>query len=139
LEHRVSNLHLIRAVPPALRQWKAAVKSRNNSGNRLLASLPPKDRLHLFASCEKVDMKVDDVLVEAAAQLQFVHFPMTGIASQMSTTNQGMRLEIVQIGNDGMIGSEVALGIGEAPTKWLVRGAGSGDEVRKVTATIALH
>ena len=94
-------------------------------GNRLLAGLPRRDHLHLLAGCEQIELVGADVLIKQGEQVRFVYFPINGFVSQMTTIEHGMRLEIAQVGNEGMLGSELALGITQALLQWLVRGAGS--------------
>jgi CRP-like cAMP-binding protein len=95
------------------------------SRNRLIAALPARDRTQLLASCEVVDLSVTDVVFEPGAVMRHAYFPLTGFVSVMATIDRTMRLEVAQVGNEGMIGAHLALGFAATPLQSLVRGGGA--------------
>ena len=96
-----------------------------HSGNRLIAALPPRDRARLLAECEVVELSASDVLFEPGAAMRHAYFPLTGFVSLMATIDQTMHLEVAQVGNEGMIGAQLALGITNTSLRSLVRGGGA--------------
>ena len=95
------------------------------SGNRLLAALPRKDRLHFVAGCEEVDLVLSDVLFEPGERIRHVHFPGSGFVSLVTPLDGVACLEVGLVGDDGMIGTPLVLGVAVSPLKALVQGSGS--------------
>jgi len=95
------------------------------AGNRLLAALPPKDRQHFVAGCEEVALVLSDVLFEPGDRIRHVHFPTTGFISLVTPIDGSTRLEVGLVGNEGMAGTPLALGVARSPLQALVQGAGS--------------
>ena len=95
------------------------------AGNRLLAALPPKDRQHFIAGCEEVVLALSDVLFEPGDRIRHVHFPTTGFISLVTPIDGSTRLEVGLVGNEGMAGTPLALGVARSPLQALVQGAGS--------------
>ena len=95
------------------------------AGNRLLAALPPKDRQHFIAGCEEVVLALSDVLFEPGDRIRHVHFPTTGFISLVTPIDRTTRLEVGLVGNEGMAGTPLVLGVATSPLQALVQGAGS--------------
>ena len=98
---------------------------RVSPGNRLLTALPRKDRLHLLAGCEEVALVLSDVLFEPGERVRHVHFPTTAFASLLTPNNDSTRLEVGLVGEEGMLGTPLVLGIATSPLQALVQGVGS--------------
>jgi CRP-like cAMP-binding protein len=98
---------------------------RVSAGNRLLAALPRKDRLHLIAGCEEVELALSDVLFEPGDVISHVHFPSAGLISLVTPIDRTTRLEVGLVGNEGMVGTPLVLGVATSPLRALVQGAGS--------------
>ncbi|MFA6162706.1 MAG: Crp/Fnr family transcriptional regulator [Methylobacter sp.] len=92
--------------------------------NRLLAALPRKDREQLLANCEKIELVFAEVLYRAGELITHVYFPTGTIISLMTPINGGAGLEVRLIGNEGMLGIALMLGVDVAPFHALVQGAG---------------
>ena len=92
--------------------------------NRLLAALPSKDRQHLLASCEPVELLLDDVLGNPGDPIRHVYFPTDSVLSLVLPIDGGAGLEVGLIGNEGMLGITLMLGVDVAPFHALVQGAG---------------
>ena len=93
--------------------------------NRLLADLPRKDREQLLANCEKIELVFAEVLYRAGELITHVYFPIESFISLMTPINGGAGLEVRLIGNEGMLGIALMLGVDVAPFHALVQGAGS--------------
>ena len=92
--------------------------------NRLLAALPSKDRLHLMANCEPVELMLADILSNPGDQIRHVYFPTDSIISLGMPIDSGAGLEVRLIGNEGMLGIPLMLGVDIAPFHALVQRAG---------------
>ncbi len=92
--------------------------------NRLLAALSHKDREQLLANCEKIELVFAEVLYRAGELITHVYFPIESFISLMTPINGGAGLEVRLIGNEGMLGIALMLGVDVAPFHALVQGAG---------------
>jgi hypothetical protein len=94
-------------------------------GNRLLAALPRKDRQRFLAGCEQVELVFSEVLAEPGQCIRHVHFPTTSFVSLTTPINGAASLEVGLIGDEGMLGTSLILGVDISPLHALVQGAGS--------------
>lgn len=101
-----------------------SVASPVQHANRLIESLPRPDRARILAGCERVELVAGDVLCEREQMLRHVYFPLTGFISLIATLTGNRPLELGLIGNEGMLGVTLVLGIDTAPTQAVVQGAG---------------
>lgn len=102
-------------------------------GNRLLAALPRKDRHHVLAGCEQVSLELFDVLHEPHQRLKYVYFPLDCFASLIATTNGRDRLEVSMIGNEGMLGASLIIGVEVPLLQATVQGAGTALRMKSAT------
>jgi CRP-like cAMP-binding protein len=93
--------------------------------NCLLAALPGQDRRHLLAQCEQVDIVLADVLYEPGKRIRHVYFPTSSFISLITPINGHERLEVGLVGDEGMLGTSLVLGVNAARTLALVQGAGA--------------
>ena len=77
--------------------------------NRLLASLPPDERLRLAAQCEHVTLPKGKVLYEAGDAVQHAYFPTHGLLSLRAIAPNGEAVEVAMVGSDGFIGLPIVL------------------------------
>jgi len=92
--------------------------------NRLLEALPSSDRRRLLAGCETVDLAFADVLYTPRERLSHVYFPTTSFISLIMSIDESA-LEVGLIGNEGMFGIPLVLGVDVSPVRAVVQGAGS--------------
>ncbi len=93
--------------------------------NRLIAGIPTKDRVRLLANCEPVDLVFGDILSEADQPIEHVYFPLAGFVSLVATLDGHQPLEMGLVGNEGMLGVTLKLGIKTAPMRAVVQGTGT--------------
>ncbi|WP_445937630.1 Crp/Fnr family transcriptional regulator [Pseudomonas sp.] len=91
----------------------------------LIEGLPSKQRKQLLNGCEPVDLVFGHVLHEANQPIRHVYFPLKGFISLVTTLDGHQPLEMGLIGNEGVLGATLALGIGRAPMRAVVQGSGS--------------
>jgi hypothetical protein len=113
--------------------------------NQLLAALPRKDRQRLAAGCEQVELTFADVLCEPGTRIRHVYFPANSFISLAASVDGRASLEVGLIGNEGMLGIPLILGIGVSAQRALVRGSGSALRMtaasfhRELAASFALR
>jgi CRP-like cAMP-binding protein len=64
------------------------------------------------------------VLVEAGDPLRHAHFPTDGFVSLLSPIGGSARLEVGLVGDEGMVGTPLVLGVATSPLTALVQGTG---------------
>jgi CRP-like cAMP-binding protein len=108
---------------PTLKESVMSVSQFVVSANRLLAALPRRELQRLLADCEAVELELGEVLYEPDNRIRYVYFPTDSFISLMIPVD-GTNLEVGLIGNEGMFGSPLILGVDVSPLRALVQGAG---------------
>ena len=93
--------------------------------NRLLAALPKKEYQRLLPELERVPLAFGDILYEPGDAITHVYFPDNGIISLLSKVESQKVLEVGIVGNEGMAGLPVALGVSVSLNRGLVQSAGT--------------
>ena len=93
--------------------------------NRLIAALSPASRRHLLASCERVTLRFADVLCESGTPVRHVYFPTASIVSLLVPVAGRSGLEVGLVGNEGLLGIPLMLGVNTWPLRAIVQGAGT--------------
>jgi hypothetical protein len=75
--------------------------------------------------CHKVDLLSGDILCEPELPYRYVYFPLTSFISLMAAVDHQHPLEMGGIGNEGMLGITLILGVDAALLRGVVKGAGS--------------
>jgi CRP-like cAMP-binding protein len=84
--------------------------------NRLLAALPPVDYQRILPALEAVPLQIKDSLYERNQPIEYVYFPLSGMASILVVLNSSTFIEAGIVGNEGMVGLPVLLGAETTPT-----------------------
>ena len=93
--------------------------------NLLLEALPSSDRRRVLAECATVEQVFAEVLYTPGERLSHVYFPTTSFISLIMPIDATASLEVGLIGNEGMFGIPLALGVDVSPVRAVVQGAGS--------------
>jgi CRP-like cAMP-binding protein len=93
--------------------------------NHLIELLPRKDRVHLLAQCEPVQLVLSEVLCEPGKPTRHVYFPTDGFISLVAMVDGTPSLEVGMVGREGMVGAQLVLGVATTPLRALVQGPGT--------------
>jgi len=102
-----------------------AAAKPERSLNRLIDVLSRKDRDRMLRRCEPVDLAFGEILCEPRLPVQHAYFPLTGFISLVATMAGHRPLEMGLIGNEGMLGATLVLGVNAAPLRAVVQGNGT--------------
>ncbi|MCC2658615.1 MAG: Crp/Fnr family transcriptional regulator [Panacagrimonas sp.] len=93
--------------------------------NRLITHLPRSERARLLSVCETVPMRAGVSIGEAGARSTHILFPLSGFVSLTAEVEGHPPLGMSLIGNEGMVGMTLVLGVDAAPARSVVQGSGS--------------
>lgn len=93
--------------------------------NQLLESLPAGVQRTMLAGCETVELGFADVLCAPGEKHKCVYFPIGGFISLIMPIDDSAALEVGLVGNEGMLGIPLALGVDASPVRAVVQGAGA--------------
>jgi len=95
------------------------------AANLLLKKLPTNDLSRMLAGCENVQLAFAEVLYTPRERLTHVYFPTGSFISLIIPVAKSSSLEVGLIGDEGMLGIPVVLGVDVSPVRAVVQGAGS--------------
>ncbi|HWB47581.1 MAG TPA: Crp/Fnr family transcriptional regulator [Stellaceae bacterium] len=78
--------------------------------NRVLTRLPPEELQQLIAHLEPVTLPKKEILFEVGSPLDHVYFIDEGVASVLTTMEDGALSEVGMVGNEGLVGVSALLG-----------------------------
>lgn len=99
--------------------------SINPLQNQLLAALPQDVQQRLFPELELCQLSQGDILDEPGVPTEFFHFPVDCLVSRQCMMEDGACTEVSMVGNDGLVGMDLFMGQGSAPTRSVVQIAGN--------------
>ena len=94
------------------------------SDNRLLAALPRKHREHFVAACEPVELEFGEILAEPGERVHHLYFPTESFISLVTPVDSHASLEVGLVGDEGMLGISLILGVDVSPLRAVVQGGG---------------
>ena len=100
-------------------------KPRSPSVNRLLAALPKQEYQRLLPELEHVVMPFAEVLYEPGARIRHVYFPNDSIVSLLAEVADRSTLEVGIVGNEGVAGISVFMGVDTSPHRAITQGTGT--------------
>lgn len=98
--------------------------------NRLLDLLGPNDLEQLRPHHQPLDFEYKQTLHEPNRPIEWVHFPVTGVASLVNTMVDVSAVEVGTIGNEGMVGLPIMLADRLDASSAYVQVPGSGLRLR---------
>lgn len=124
---RERDRHASRAIPGLFVPQDEPLSSHasNRVANRLIAAQPQPDRNRILECCEAVELTGGLVLCESDEPLTHAYFPLVGFVSLGASLRGRQPLEMGLIGNEGMLGAALVLGVDSSPMTAVVRGAGA--------------
>lgn len=93
--------------------------------NHLLAAIPGPAYRRMLASLEPVTLSYGQILYEPTGRIRHVYFPLDSLVSLLTAVDKSRTLEVGMVGNEGMVGMPMALGIGVSAVRALVQGSGT--------------
>ena len=84
--------------------------TKSSFKNRLLASLPPEDLQLLLPHMQSVDVKQKQVLYDIGEPFEYMYFIEQGVASVLTTMEDGASIEVGMVGFEGLIAVGALLG-----------------------------
>ncbi len=98
--------------------------------NQLLSALPQKEFERLWPTLEFVSLAFQQILYEANQPIEYVYFPNNGIISLVTITEDGGTVEAATVGNEGMVGISILLGVEKTPVQAISQMAGDALRMR---------
>ncbi len=93
--------------------------------NAIVANLPTAEGQRFTALCQVTSLRQGDTLSESNEPLRMAYFPTSGVISLATSLDSRPPLQLGLIGNDGMLGATLALGVLAAPLQAVVQVAGT--------------
>jgi CRP-like cAMP-binding protein len=93
--------------------------------NRLLTRLPKDEYRRLLPELKSIKLTFGEVLYEPGNRIKHVYFPNDSIVSLLSAITARSTLEVGMVGNEGMAGLPIFMGVNISQTRALVQGSGS--------------
>jgi CRP-like cAMP-binding protein len=93
--------------------------------NRLLATLPKREYERLLPKMKTVSLVLGEELYAPGGIIKYVYFPNDSIISLISKLSETAWLEVGMVGNEGMAGLAVFMGVGFSSTRALVQSSGT--------------
>lgn len=91
----------------------------------MIAALPRRERPRFIELCEPIELVAGETLCEADARYDFAYFPLRSSISLVADVQGHSALELGLIGNEGMLGATLALGLDFAPLRAVVHSSGN--------------
>ncbi len=98
--------------------------------NKLLAALPRRDRDRLRPYLKPVAIGFEEVLYEPDGPIGHVYFPTSGLISLLLLLEDGSVAEVGRVGNEGMVGLPLFLGVRTSRTRAFVQIPGEALRMR---------
>ena len=94
------------------------------SNNRILSALSKKGFQRLLPDLKKIDLIYGEQIYETGEKISNIYFPESGIISLLSSVEEQTTLEVGVVGNEGMIGLPIFLGVEKSNNRAIVQGKG---------------
>ena len=78
----------------------------------------------MVALCVPIDLEFAEIICQPGDRIDYVYFPIDSLISLVTPIDGRPALEVGMIGNEGMLGITVMLGVDDSPLHALVQGSG---------------
>lgn len=95
------------------------------TNNQLLRQLPLRDQTRIMAKMQRCDLVYKKDVYLSGDVINDVYFPDSGIISLLAVIGKESTLEVGIVGNEGMVGLSVFLGVKTSINRAVVQGAGA--------------
>jgi len=99
-------------------------------GNRLLAALPRSEQKQLLPKLERVPLAIGDILYEPDEPIRHTYFPYQGVVSVLSLLEGRSSIEVGTVGNEGVAGVTIFLGVDSSPNRAVVQVPGEAMKMK---------
>lgn len=96
-----------------------------STANHVLAALPRPAYRRMLTGLEAIQLNYGQVLYEPEGRIHHVYFPVDSLVSLLTAVDKTRTLEVGMVGNEGMVGMPMVLGIGVSAVRALVQGSGT--------------
>jgi len=107
--------------------------------NKLLAAVPRADYQQLLKNLEPVTLTFGEILYQQGVPIKYVYFPNNSLVSLLTVVDRRSALEVGMVGQEGMIGIAVALGVKDSSFRATVQGTGTAMRMKKTHFLKALE
>ena len=94
------------------------------AASQLLAGLPATELEPLIAGAQRVRPRMRQELYSQGGPVEVAWFPQGGVFSLLVETMEGGTIEVLTVGNEGMLGLPFVLGASRSPTRAICQIAG---------------
>src|SRR5437762_13189063 len=98
--------------------------------NRILRSLRRDEYTRLLPFCQRVTLATGEILFEAGDRIAELYFLESGMASLLSTTEDGSTIEVGMVGYEGFVGSALMLKTNRMPYRSMMQVAGEATKIK---------
>jgi CRP-like cAMP-binding protein len=107
-------------------------------GNRLLAALPRSEQKQLLPKLERVPLALGDILHEPDEPIQYAYFPSQGVVSILTLLEGRASIEVGTVGNEGVAGITLFLGVDSSPNRAMVQVPGEAMKMKASDFKVAV-
>lgn len=107
--------------------------------NGLLALLERGVLRAVLSACDQVELALGEVLWESGNPIRQVYFPIESFVSQLVTVEDHQNLEVGLVGNEGMLGIPLVLGVQTSMFQLVVQGPGLAQRMESAVFLRALQ
>ncbi len=100
------------------------IESKTPIANRILSALSVKTYQNILPKLDRTALIFADIIYQPDAVIHDVYFPESGIISLLSAVEVHSMIEVGIVGNEGMVGLPVFLGVKTSNTLAVIQGTG---------------
>ena len=98
--------------------------------NSLLLAIPDREYSLLRPHLEYLELPNHQILQEPGQKIEYAYFLNHGMISLVILTSDGRSVEVAIVGNEGMVGTSLAVGLNRGPHRAIIQISASGFRVK---------